>query len=336
MSFIDTLSDRIGQIIPPQNWRDFSVIIAVSGGPDSVALLRIVDYLRKQIQTSDEQRINNRVIVAHFNHQMRGAESDLDQDFVEGLSQQMGYQFRFRKGKTAKTASEDSLRRDRFRFFKELAEETGTRLIALGHTADDQAETVLFRILRGSGISGLKGIRPMRQLSENTTIVRPLLTIWKQEVLALLDELQQEYRCDHSNFESGYTRNYLRNCLLPELQQRFSGDIRKSLLRLSRQAAETLDYLDLQCQPLFGLVKERSQDHLHLDTARISEAPPILIRHFLRILWQRQDWPEGEMTHQRWEQLADAIATGSSFSLNLPGGVICRREGPEISFVRQG
>jgi len=333
MSWLHILSDRICHTIPRENWLNFDTILAVSGGPDSVALVRLVHFLR---ENSPIQPSTSPLIVAHFNHGLRGEESDRDQEFVRDLTNQIGGQFRCGRSAPPARPSEEGLRLDRYRFLEKLGEETGARLIATGHTSDDQAETVLFRLFRGAGLRGLTGIRPTRPLGVATTLVRPLLQISRSEILELLRELKQPYRIDPSNAEVDYTRNYLRNSLIPELQTRFPGSIQGALLRLNQQAAETVEYLDQQSQPLFQAIIEQSEISLSLNTSLWQDVQPVLLRHFLHLLWQQQNWPLGEINFARWEQLSVSIITKESFSFNFPGNIQVQGNGSSVRFFRTG
>jgi tRNA(Ile)-lysidine synthase len=325
MSRLDLLTRRIHETLSLENWLNFPVIVAVSGGPDSVALLRWVHAVRLEHALP-----GSNLIVAHFNHRLRGKDSDADQQFVCKLTEQLGGVFRNGTSESNAGRAEGDLRNARYQFLEDLAIQTGARLIATGHTSDDQAETVLFRLLRGSGLRGLAGIQAVRALSSTTTLVRPLLKVSRLEVLQLLEELQQDYRIDSSNAELDYTRNYLRNSLIPELQTRFPGSIQEALLRISQQAGETLDFLDLQSEPLFPAVLEQSPNHLQLDIAQWQTLHPTLLKHFLHRLWQQQKWPLGQMTHARWQSLSCSIQQPEDFRWSLPGDIEVLRRGSSL------
>ncbi len=169
-SSLKLICERIHAFFPAQRWTDVDVVVAVSGGPDSVALLRALDEIRRS-QTGRGQ-----LIVAHCNHQTR-EHCDLDQEFVRQLAGQLGLQFRVAtKPPAASDAvlgiSEESLRNWRYQALLSIARSVGARYLATAHNADDQAETILFRMIRGTGISGLQGIPRIRTASD-ITIVRP-------------------------------------------------------------------------------------------------------------------------------------------------------------------
>jgi len=163
-------------------WNDVGVVVAVSGGADSVALLRGMASARSTLAGS------GRLIVAHFNHGLRGAESDADQAFVEELAAR--FQLQCCSARAAPAGSghvaEEAARNQRYAFLLQTASTQGARVVATAHTADDQIETVLHRVVRGSGLSGLAGIPFTRSLSEAVALVRPLLHYRRAEILAYL------------------------------------------------------------------------------------------------------------------------------------------------------
>src|SRR5262245_22639104 len=177
---------------PPANWQDVTVLVAVSGGADSAALLRGL----VEIRAAGEGRL----IAAHFNHKLRGAESDADQAFVEQLGRELGVKVvAGRRAGEGGLATEESLREARYEFLTSISGVYGARYVATAHTADDQVETVLLNVLRGTGLAGLAGIPRIRQLAEATTLIRPLLDVTRADVLEFLAGLKQPFREDASN-----------------------------------------------------------------------------------------------------------------------------------------
>src|SRR5262249_46014861 len=188
------------------------LVVAVSGGPDSVALVRALAAARGRHDPPP-------LILAHLNHQLRGPESDADEGFVAGLHaalvaagvpaldlcrgrRDVGAEARARGGNLEAVA-----RRLRYRWRAGVARERGARWVATGHTANDQAETVLHRLLRGTGLQGLRGIAARRELEPGVGVVRPLLRATRADVLAYLGGLGQPYRHDSSNEDRRQTRN---------------------------------------------------------------------------------------------------------------------------------
>ena len=213
------------------------LVVAVSGGPDSVALLRALILL------SSEYRL--RLTTAHLNHGLRGTESEEEADFVRRISNEMGIAcicktadirlLQCGKGQSL----EEIGREERYRFLNDTADRCGARKIATGHHRDDQAETVLINLIRGSGLEGLKGIVPVR----DDRIIRPLLDVSKEEILDFLNHEGLAYRVDSSNLDPIYLRNRIRRDLIPDLKARYNPRIVSSLCHMAEIIRRDDDYL---------------------------------------------------------------------------------------------
>jgi tRNA(Ile)-lysidine synthase len=302
---------------PADMWRDVTCLAAVSGGPDSVALLRAMVRLRTTSAAG-------RIIVAHYNHRWRGAESDGDEAFVRKLAADLGLEIEVGHAERPLT-SEGAARNERYAFLLAAAHRAGARFVAAGHTADDQAETILFRMLRGTGLSGLTGMPQTRQLSDATTLIRPLLSVRRAEILNYLAERQQCYRIDGSNADLRFARNRLRHEVLPSLQELSAGDVVENLLQLGRQAAEIVEPIRGEASRLLDQLAEVQGTSVVLRLDGLSETPqrPVLREMFVEV-WRRRGWPRGEMTSQRWEELAEAFAAAAPARRMFPGGVQLR------------
>jgi tRNA(Ile)-lysidine synthase len=225
--------------------------IAVSGGSDSVALLRILHEL------SNEQGI--RLLVLHFNHGLRGADSDGDEQFVAGLAAQLGLPFFAGRENVAGIARakhwnlEDAGRRLRYEFFAGSVAEGRIDRVAVAHTADDQAETVLARILRGTGPAGLAAIYPV-----NGRVIRPLLDIRRAELREYLHHLHQPWREDASNYDQSRLRSRLRHQVLPILERQIQPAVVAHLGRLAARSREDEAFWKAITRTLLGsfLVRE--------------------------------------------------------------------------------
>jgi tRNA(Ile)-lysidine synthase len=187
------------------------VVVGLSGGPDSSALLAALSAIAPEL--------NLKLIAAHFNHGLRGKESDGDEEFSRKLSKKLGVTFRAGKMKKAAgsrgVSPEDYYRRQRYAFFNKVTADCKAQKIALGHNMQDQAETVLLNLLRGSGMEGLKGILPKR----DGNIIRPLIEVSRREIIAYLDENGISCRHDSSNESKIYLRNQVRAELIPYLKK---------------------------------------------------------------------------------------------------------------------
>jgi tRNA(Ile)-lysidine synthase len=201
------------------------VVVALSGGPDSTALLIVLDALSREMDLE--------LIVAHFNHGLRGRQSNADEKFSRDLAKKMGLPFccaRMDKKSNKKGISpEDFYRRQRYNFLNKVAQNNRVQKIALGHNLQDQAETVLLNLLRGSGLEGLKGFLPKR----DGKIIRPLMEISREEIISFLDKSGISYCRDSSNENMIYLRNQIRGDLIPYLKEKYNPKIEENLARMA-------------------------------------------------------------------------------------------------------
>ena len=305
---------------PYASWSDRTVLLAVSGGPDSVALLRAMTALR----TTGAGRL----VVAHFNHRWRGAASDADQQFVAESARMLGLECQVGLAEPPAAAdptpkvSEAAARKVRYRFLEATARQCGARYVVTAHTLDDQAETVLQRIIRGTGIRGLGGIRRVRELSPGISLIRPLLGVRRSQVLAYLADLGQAARHDHTNDDTRYLRNRIRRRLLPLMADEFDPHVRESLVRLAGLAAETQTALDaLLDERLEACHVRREPDRVDFDPRPLAAAPPLVLRAALIGLWRGQGWPEQAMGRREWAALAELVAEPTLPARVFPGAI---------------
>ena len=219
------------------------LIVGVSGGADSVALLHILHQLR--------HRLGIKLHVAHFNHRLRSS-ADRDEKFVRSLSGKLGIPISVHRRKNISkiVVSEDNARQWRFEFFAKVAHQTKAQSIALAHTQNDLAETVLMRLLRGTGLSGLRGI-----LSENKIagekFIRPLLSVQRSQIEKYLQAHRLDYCNDETNQQTHYLRNKVRLKLLPDLIKNYNSNLPNVLVDLAYTTQGDYDYLLTQAQELF-------------------------------------------------------------------------------------
>jgi|CXWL01.1.fsa_nt_gi tRNA(Ile)-lysidine synthase len=320
---------RLAEAWPGSDWRRVPVVIAVSGGADSVALLRGLVSLAGDAKS--------RLIVGHFNHGLRVSAGN-DEEFVVELSARLGV--RCAVGRpvqdlkhVAGGSLEEAARDARYEFLTATAKQVGARYLVTAHTADDQAETILLRFVRGTGLAGLAGIPRMREIAPGITLVRPLLAQRRGDVVAYLSQLGQSYCDDESNADLRFTRNRLRHELLPHLAT-YNPQVVESLQRLGQLAAEATEYLVAQAEQLLNRYGEFRASEFELDCRPLRDESPLLVRELLRGLWRRQDWPEQDMSFEKWEELRRLIQAPSiedSQRLNLPGDLLVTRCGERLS-----
>lgn len=305
-------------------------VVAVSGGPDSVALTHLL-----------REGAFSKLTLAHVNHQLRGRESDADETFVRDLGAQWQLPCRTTRVNTQALVQEsgDNLesaaRQLRYDWLASVARDEGAAWIATGHTADDQAETILFRLLRGSGLHGLGGMSERRSLADGIDLVRPLLRVRRAEVLAYLQDHRLDYRVDASNQDVRFTRNRLRQELLPILADRFNPAIVDVLNRLGEQARAVQELVvDLARRLLADAELPRAGNRVILHRDRLLIAPVHLQREVARLLWRREGWLTGAMTFEHWERFA-RLVKGEETTVDFPEGVRARRAGQVLQLSRQ-
>ncbi len=259
--------------------KDEKILVAVSGGADSTALLDALARWKK----------SEKLFVAHLNHLLRGAESEADEIFVQALAAKLSLPvFVARENIAALAQSEKknleaTARQARYDFLLRVAKECGAGLIVTGHTHDDQAETLLMRLLRGTGASGLRGIHGVIKLEKNIKLVRPMLEISRAEVLAHCKHYNLNFRHDSFNESMDFTRNRVRRELLPLLAT-FNPQFGEALVRTMKQSSEDEDYLQVTAQNILTEVAEE----MMLNFKPLINFHPSLRRRVLR-LWLKQN-----------------------------------------------
>jgi len=286
------------------------VLVGVSGGSDSVALLRAVVELAR----TSEYGVAG---VAHFNHRLR-ATAARDEAFCRDLAGSLGLPFLADGADVAAYAAtercsvEDAARRLRYEFLDRAAQDAGADRVAVGHTLDDQAETVLLKLMRGAGPSGLAGVYPKKG-----AVIRPLLDVSRSELRAWLASLGQAWVDDETNDDLSNPRNRVRHRVLPELDAAYGGSTRAAIARSAELAREDGHWLDELAAGRYRTLVAVGQDCLRLDVAALAAEPPALLR---RVLWQamraRAGGREIGLEHV---ELALAVLRGYSRAADVPG-----------------
>lgn len=214
-----------------------SIVVGVSGGPDSICLLQILNELKEELKI--------KIYVAHVNHMLR-KEADEETEYVKKICENLGVEFFYKKvnieeiSKNEKLGTEEAGRNERYKFFDEILEKTNSNKIATAHNSNDKVETVLLNVLRGSGISGLKGIEPIR----GNKYIRPLIETLREDIEKYCTENNLKPKIDKTNLENIYKRNKIRNELIPYIKNEFNPNIIKTINRLSEVATEENEYME--------------------------------------------------------------------------------------------
>lgn len=308
------------------------IIAAVSGGPDSVAMLHLLARM------ADVR--GWRMAVAHVNHQFRGEESEEEAAFVESLAASLGLSCRIARidvpewvRRTGANAQEVA-REARYRFLREAAEADGAGKIALAHHADDQAETVLMRLLRGSGASGLSGM-PIRRAEGSLELIRPMLRIYKQDLVELCAARGWEYRTDSSNLSTKYVRNRIRLELMPQLRE-YNPQLPEALNRLAGLLREDDDCLEREAQRIVdGWPREKTVPYA-LSRKEFLPLHVALQRRCIKLILKYVFADGDSSDYTTVEAVREALLQEAkpSLRLNLPGGCTMVREYDRVVFSR--
>jgi len=255
-----------------------SVVLAVSGGPDSVCMLRVLHELATGLSL--------RLVVACLDHSTRNGESQRDAAFVQSLADSMQIECHVEKVeigalKPPGVSFEAAARDARYEFLERVAKETRSTKVAVGHTANDQAETMLMRLLSGTGLRGLAGIRPVRPLGD-VLLVRPLSDVKRSEIMGYLECHNASFRVDETNFDPSYVRNKIRLELIPTLEKQYNGNVVDALSRAARVLQEEEEYLSERARETASrVVSDENGSVIEMSRAAYSAASPPLRRRLI-------------------------------------------------------
>jgi len=243
-------------------YREAPWVAALSGGPDSTALCLLLRLARSR--SGGEACMTQRIVALHVNHGLRGPAADADQAFSASLAEEMGFEFQVRSldptSKPARGSLEAWARKNRYRALEQTAKHLGAGLVLTGHHRDDQAETVMQRLMRGAGFNGLSGIRALRPLAlgSDLFLARPLLPFRRREILTFLERHNRSYIIDHTNLDETFQRNRIRHRLLPRLSEAFQPkSLTDELCGIAEIAADINETLEAAG---FRLLKRVSKD----------------------------------------------------------------------------
>ena len=259
------------------------LIVGVSAGVDSMVLLHLLNVFRQQFDLS--------LIVAHVNHGLRPKESEVEAELVQKESERLGLTFEYglfnvkEFQKAGGISLQDAARRIRFHYFNVLLQKYSANKIALGHNADDQVETVLLRLMRGSGLKGLKGILPIRE----GRVIRPLLEVWRREIESFAEEMKIPYLLDSSNLKENYLRNRLRLTLLPLIEKEYQPNFKEIVLKTSAILREENDYLERGAEEAYHKIVQEEKDALSFRLSQYQSLHPAIQWRVLQKMWGRID-----------------------------------------------
>ncbi|MFH1593783.1 MAG: tRNA lysidine(34) synthetase TilS [Candidatus Omnitrophota bacterium] len=303
------------------------VLVGVSGGPDSVCLLHVLSDL--------EEKLGIHLFVAHLDHGMRGKDSREDAKFVKDLADKMRVRSilgRISKSRAdSKLSPEENLRMSRYSFFARAAREVRAGVIVTAHTLDDQAETVLMRIIKGASLKGVVGIHPVR-IEGKLRLVRPLVEIEKVSVLEYLKERGIPYRIDRTNAEDKFFRNKIRNRVLPYLGK-LNPRIKRALFNLAESLREDFEFIELEKRRRMSIKRgKRSQNLLLKDLLLQPKAmQKELVRETLKLLGANIK----KLSYRHWKDVDTLLRKkAKGKSIDLPGKVRVVKEARFLAFKR--
>ncbi len=327
------LEQLIDRSWPRAKWQGTRLLLAVSGGADSVAMLRAL------VQLSPSSEL---LAVAHFNHGWRGTESEADEQFVRDLCDQLSLRCFIGRADAVQgppiPQTEEGAREARYEFLSATAYSIGARYVVTAHTANDRVETLLHNLFRGTGMSGVRGIRQFRPLGAELVLCRPMLEATRQQVLTYLNEVTQAYREDSSNRDLGYRRNAIRQAILPTIREHYGHDVDQRILSFSELAAESeAEFSEMASQALTeaerqardaeqnGQLPALSRTMFALPTQpKLAAAWPV-VRQALVYVWMDRGWPLVKMDRRHWETIRSSYQsspsepqTESSVEVDLP------------------
>lgn len=274
---VEKLTNTVIQTINKYNLinENDKIVIGVSGGPDSMCLLHILNTLKTKLKIE--------IYVAHINHMIR-KEAEEETKYVANYCKSIGVECFIKyvnvneKAELEKVGTEEAGRNARYSFFDEVAKKVGANKIATAHNSNDNAETVLMNIIRGAGTSGLKGIEPIR----DGKFIRPIINCERQDIENYCKESNLDPRIDKSNYETIYTRNKIRNLLIPELKNNYNPNIIMSINKLSEVASQENDFIQKCAETILRtkliISKDDHTKTITLDLKRFNEQD-IVIRN---------------------------------------------------------
>jgi tRNA(Ile)-lysidine synthase len=292
------------------------VVVAVSGGADSVALLYVLWKLKGDLGVD--------IVAAHLNHGIRGADADEDARFVQDLEAKLNIACVVetadvpRISRQSRTGIEETARTVRYEFLEKVAASAHASRIAVAHTSDDQVETVLLNILRGTGTDGLAGMPPVRG-----KIIRPLIDVSRREVEAYLVEGGLRWRTDETNLDPGYSRNRVRIELLPYLEEKFNPRIREAVLSLSRIARDETAMARAEAERLFrSAALEAGPGRVALDAEMLRRFDRALQRRCIRMAVEMVKGDLRDVEYGQVDRIVESLNREQDLSVTMPSGQV--------------
>ncbi len=314
------------------------VLVAFSGGADSAALLDALCVLR------DGGRLGCKVSAAHINHNLRGSESDGDERFCEDFAVRLGVEYLAMSVDVEGFAAENNLstesaaRQLRRLHLAKAANQLGCTAIATAHHKGDNAETMIHRLSRGTGIKGLAGIWPLRRFDTqygSVNYIRPLLCVNRSQIEDYCRDRGIKWRTDSTNRRLIYTRNVIRHTILPQLQADCRQDLTELLCRLADSSRRLYSQIEQLTDRLWHETVSMAEDDAVVMAAdAFNAAPPVVRQEMLRLAYNRVGGAESKITQQHYEEMLEFVTKPDSAKLQLPCEIYCFRGYGRIIFQK--
>lgn len=304
------------------------VLVAVSGGPDSIFLLYALRQLKDKLKLGD-------ISICNLDHGLRDAESKADSLFVKGVARKFEMVFihkrvDLKKIKPKKLSVEEAAREERYKFFKMAAKKINANVIVTGHTLDDQAETVLMRLIKGASLKGMVGISPVREES-GLRIIRPLLELEKDEIKKYLDENGIDYRIDRTNLEPVYFRNVVRKDIIPFLE-RYNPRLKRVLSNLAGHLREDFEFIEEEKSKAKASMPHQ-EGMVELKLKDIVVQPKAIQKEILRDALDAAGGEVKRLSFRHWKEMDHLIGhKRKGNSIDLPGGIRITRTANALVF----
>jgi tRNA(Ile)-lysidine synthase len=310
------------------------VIIAVSGGPDSCALVYLLNLLKRDWKLD--------LHLAHLNHMIRQEEAVADSEFVKNLAKKLKLALTCQSidvkkyAKQERLSLEEAARKLRYNFLLEVAKKNCAFKIALGHNQNDQVETVLMRFIRGSGISGLRGIPAIREW-KGCLIIRPLIELKRKEIIHFLKKKNIRYRIDSSNQDNFFLRNRIRNELLPYLEHNFNSNIKEILVNFAENISGDFDFLEKMGQNRFKAVRKKSNGgSITIDANKFLSLHQALQKLVVRLAIKELKGDMRSIDFRHWKELEDLFQNRPKNSIvDFPKGVSIVKKRESLVFYNR-
>jgi len=319
------------------------ILLAVSGGADSTALMYAMCAIKAENVPALPLagKLSGDILCTHINHQLRGPESDGDEAFVIAQADKLNLAITTKRldvrgfAHKNKLSIETAARKLRIESLLDIAEANDCKWVATAHQKDDNAETVIQRLVRGTGFRGLGGIWPVRKFADGIGFVRPLLCVRRDEIVEYLRKRNLKWRVDRTNDDCKYRRNYIRHRLLPALQQQSNGSIVEQLSELAQSAQKFYSLVCSSVEKIWPQLTDCTADNVTLDLKSFLAQPPAVKVEIVRRSLTYLGGGERDLTHRHYERVLQLSRQNiSGREIGLPDGFVVWCEYGKLIFAR--